>query len=91
MMVVTSFDAGRANSAVPDADVLAFAAANGRILLTHNRRHFLRLHRDRSADHAGIVLCTFDSDFCGLAQRIADAVGPDPEMANKLIRVNRPG
>jgi hypothetical protein len=32
--VLTSLDAGKANSAVPDADVLAFAVANGRILLT---------------------------------------------------------
>ena len=33
---------------------------DGRILFTHNRRHFLRLHRHRTADHAGIVVCTFD-------------------------------
>jgi predicted nuclease of predicted toxin-antitoxin system len=46
--VVTSLDAGKANSAVPDAEVLAFAAAEGRILLTHNRRHFLRLHQHRT-------------------------------------------
>ncbi|HXB68895.1 MAG TPA: DUF5615 family PIN-like protein [Candidatus Acidoferrales bacterium] len=45
--VITSLDAGRANSAVPDAEVLAFAAADGRILLTHNRRHFLRLHQHK--------------------------------------------
>jgi len=69
--VVSSLDVGMANSAVPDADVLAFAVANGRILLTHNR--------------------TFDPDFCRQAQRIDDAVGAEPEMANKLVRVNRPG
>jgi predicted nuclease of predicted toxin-antitoxin system len=89
--VVTSSDAGNANSAVPDPEVLAFAAASGRILLTHNRRHFLRLHQHRTADHAGIVLCTFDADFCRQAQRIHDAVGTDAGMANKLVRVNRPG
>lgn len=48
--VITSLDAGKANSAVPDAEVLAFAVAEGRILLTHNRRHFLRLHRQRNED-----------------------------------------
>jgi len=89
--VVTSSDAGMANSAVPDAEVLAFAVANGRILLTHNRRHFLRLHQQRTAGHAGIVLYTFDADFCRQAQRIDDAVGAEPEMTNKLVRVNRPG
>jgi hypothetical protein len=36
-------DAGEANSAVPDPEVLAFAVEEGRILLTHNRLHFLRI------------------------------------------------
>jgi predicted nuclease of predicted toxin-antitoxin system len=89
--VVTSLDAGNANSALPDAEVLAFATANDRVLLTHNRRHFLRLHQLRTAGHAGIVLCTFDADFCRQAQRIDDAVGAGTEMANRLVRVNRPG
>ncbi|MGH9657229.1 MAG: DUF5615 family PIN-like protein [Bryobacteraceae bacterium] len=43
--VLTSLDAGKANAAVPDTEVLAFAVAEGRILLSHNRRHFLHLHR----------------------------------------------
>jgi hypothetical protein len=89
--VITSLDAGKANSAVPDAEVLAFSVAQGRILLTHNRRHFLRLHRHRTADPAGIVVCTFDPDFCGHAQRIDAAVAIEGEMTNKLVRVNRPG
>lgn len=88
--VLTSLDAGRANSAVPDAEVLAFAVAEGRILLTHNRRHFLRLHQHRTGDHAGIVLCTFDPDFPGQAQRIDAAIGAGSETMNKLVRVNRP-
>ena len=49
--VMTSLDAGKANSAMPDAEVPAFAVAEGRILLTQNRRHFPRLHQDRTADH----------------------------------------
>ena len=32
--VITSLDAGKANSAVADAEVLAFVVAEGRILLT---------------------------------------------------------
>ena len=63
--VLTTLEAGNANAAVPDAEVLAFAVAQRRILVTNNRRHFLRLHQDRSEDHAGIVLCTFDLDFAG--------------------------
>jgi len=88
--VLTSMDAGKANSGVPDAEVLSFAAAEGRILLTHNRRHFLRLHQHRTADHAGIVICTFDADFSREAQRIDAAVAIEPDTTNKLVRVNRP-
>jgi hypothetical protein len=89
--VLTSVEAGKANSSVPDAEVLRFAASEGRILLSHNRRHFLQLHRHRAASHAGIVLCTFDPDFAGQARRIDAAVMDQPEMTNQLIRVNRPG
>jgi hypothetical protein len=88
--VLTSLDAGNANAAVPDERVLAFAATEGRILLSHNRRHFLRLHRSWTEGHAGIVLCTFDTDFAGQAQRIHAAVAVMPDMTNELIRVNRP-
>jgi hypothetical protein len=82
-------DAGEANSAVPDAEALASAAADGRILLTHNRRHFL--HQHRIADHAGIILCTFDPDFADRRSVSTPPFATDPEMTNKLVRVNRPG
>lgn len=42
--VLTSLEAGNANRAIADSDVLAFAASRRRILLTQNRLHFLRLH-----------------------------------------------
>jgi predicted nuclease of predicted toxin-antitoxin system len=87
--VLTSPEAGTANAAVPDSEVLAFAVAENRILLSHNRRHFLGLHRHRTQDHAGIILCTFDPDFCALARRIHDVVAA-ADMRNQLIRVNRP-
>ena len=88
--VLTTIEAGNANAAVPDAEVLAFAVAQGRILITNNRRHFLRLHQNRTEDHAGIILCTFDLDFAGQARRIHEAVSSMPGMNNQLIRVNRP-
>jgi len=89
--VLTSLEAGTANASVPDDEVLAFATAERRILLSHNRRHFLQLHRSRAADHSGIVLCTFDPDFRRLARRLDEAVAATPEMTSNLIRVNRPG
>ena len=57
--MLTSLEAGNANAAVPDVAVLSFAAAQRRILLSHNRRHFLRLHQERSQRHAGIIVCIF--------------------------------
>lgn len=72
---------------LPGFDVLTFAATQGRILLSHNRRHFLQLHRHRMENHAGIVLCTVDSDFGGQAQRIHAAVANVSDMRNQLIRV----
>src|ERR1035441_8224992 len=89
--VLTSMDAGKAKSAVPDSEVLAFATVEGRVLLSHNRRHFLQLHRRRTEGHAGIVLCTVDADFAGQAQRIHAAVASVSDMREQLIRVNRPG
>lgn len=89
--VLTSFDAGNANAAVADDEVLAFALAKGRILLSYNRRHFLHLHHNRTEDHSGMVLCTFDPDFKGQAARIDAAVSATPGTRNQLIRINRPG
>jgi hypothetical protein len=43
--VLTAQQAGQANQAIPDSQVLAFAAAQGRAVLTFNRRHFVRLHQ----------------------------------------------
>jgi hypothetical protein len=74
---------------MPDTDVLAFAMMEQRIVVTLNRRHFIRLHHTTPA-HAGIVVCTFDPDFVALAQRIHAALEAQPQMAGQLVRVNRP-
>ena len=87
--VLTAAGAGKANHSISDEEVLSFAASERRILLTHNRRHFIRLHR-AFPGHAGIVVCTFDPDFPGQARRIDEAVEKENEMAGRLIRVNRP-
>ena len=88
--VLTSYEAGNANRSVPDREVLNFAASQERILLTLNRRHFVRIHEAGGAGHTGIVVCTFDSDFGGQARRIQDAVMSSDDLRNRLIRVNRP-
>jgi len=41
--VLTSYESGRAGQAIPDEDVLAFAVAEARILITLNRKHFVTI------------------------------------------------
>jgi len=89
--VLTSREAGKANVAVPDPEVLAFAVAERQVLLSHNRRHFLKLHQRRTEKHAGIVLCTFDPDFAGQAQRVHASLAGSSNWSDQLVRVNRPG
>ena len=55
--ILTSQEVGNANQRIPDEDVLAYAAREGGILLTLNRRDFIALH-EKSANHPGIVVCT---------------------------------
>jgi len=42
--VLTVQETGTAGQTTPDEAVLAFAREAGRVLLTLNRRHFIRLH-----------------------------------------------
>lgn len=87
--VLTMYDSGTSDLGVPDVEVLKIAVRDNRALLTLNRRHFIALHQE-AADHCGIVVCTVDPDFLGQAQRIDQAIGSEPDLSGKLIRVNRP-
>lgn len=87
--VLTSLDAGQANLGIPDDQVLAFATAQGRALLTFNRRDFARLHRRNSA-HAGVIVCTQDADEAALAERIHQALLKQSTLAGQLLRITRP-
>ncbi|MBM3225778.1 MAG: type II toxin-antitoxin system VapC family toxin [Candidatus Tectomicrobia bacterium] len=87
--VLTTAESGRAGQAIPDAEVLAFAITEQRVVLTLNRRHFIHLHQT-APEHAGMVVCTYDSDFAALAHRIHTALEVQPQMAGQLIRVTRP-
>jgi hypothetical protein len=87
--VLTIQETGKSGQRVTDEQVLVFATAENRAVLTINRKHFIRLHRE-SPQHAGTVVCTFDPDFVGQARRIHAAVAASPAMAGQLLRVNRP-
>jgi uncharacterized protein with PIN domain len=87
--VLTAREAGNANLQIPDEDVLAFAIAHERAVITRNRRHFIRLHQLNSK-HAGMIVCTEDPDFEGIALRIHQAISAEEPLAGQLIRVVRP-
>jgi len=88
--VLTAQAASKALQALSDVEVLGFAIAESRAVVTLNRKHFLRLHLEMP-EHTGIVVCTFDPDFLGQARRIHAAVEKEKSLAGKLVRVNRPG
>jgi hypothetical protein len=86
--VLTSPEAGSAGQAIPDEAVLEFAHDQGLILLTLNRRHFIRLHQ-QGRRHSGIVVCSLDLSFAALAERIHAAIQEEISPAGKLVRINR--
>ena len=88
--VLTSLEAGRANQRIPDEEVLAFAENDHRAVLTFNRLHFLRLHRDTLGEHEGIIVCSIDHDTTALAHRIDQAIRGLDTLKGQLLRVNRP-
>ena len=87
--ILTIQETGKADHALPDEKVLEFAVAENRAVLTLNRRHFIRLHQQNQT-HAGVIVCTFDADFAGQAERIHQAISGHSALSGQLIRVNRP-
>jgi predicted nuclease of predicted toxin-antitoxin system len=88
--VLTVREAGNADRQVPDHEVVRFAHGHGRAVLTLNRRDFIRLH-NRGVEHSGIIVCTEDKDFLGLAARIDQTLRVSEPLAGKLIRIIRRG
>ena len=86
--VLTIQETGEAGVSLADDIVLTRATADGRAVLTLNRKHFIRLHRERP-EHAGVVVCTFDPDFARQATRIDVALQSMASMLGQLVRVNR--
>jgi len=87
--VQTVQDAGKAQQKLPDEAVLAEACADGRAVVTHNRKDFRYLHTT-NPDHEGIIARSEDLDFVGLADRIHEAIATLPQLAGQFIRIVRP-
>lgn len=86
--VLTSHEAGNANQCIPDEDVLSYATAEGRAVITFNRQDFIRLHRINAA-HAGIIVCAENPDFAALAAKVHATLSTTATLQGQLIRVNR--
>jgi len=87
--VLTISETGKGGQSVTDLAVLTFAVAEGRAVLTLNRKHFIRLHSTQP-EHAGIIVCTFDPDFSGQARRIHTSIVQFAQLSGQLVRINRP-
>jgi len=87
--VLTSYESGQANQNIPDHEVLSFATADQRCVVTLNRQDFIALHRS-GVTHSGIVLCREDRDYPGQAQALHRYLETsDPDLSNRLIRVQK--
>jgi predicted nuclease of predicted toxin-antitoxin system len=86
--VLTVAEAGLAGLGIRDEDVLAFAHARRRAVLTHNRKHFRNLH-NAGCPHSGMVLCTEDTDFASLATRVDEALAQIVQLTGQVIRITR--
>jgi hypothetical protein len=87
--VLTAHEAGQAGQGISDAQILAYAISQARAVITFDRRHFIRLHK-QVQPHSGIIVCTDDRDWMALANRVHQAIGALPSLDNQLIRINRP-
>jgi predicted nuclease of predicted toxin-antitoxin system len=79
---------GLAGLGIPDEEVLALAHADGRAIMTHNRKHFRKLH-NAGRPHSGMVLCTEDTDFDSLADRVDQALSQVIDLTGQVIRITR--
>lgn len=84
--VLTIQEAGQAGQSLSDEVVLAFATAEGRAILTLNRKHFIQLHK-KFSNHAGIIVCSFDPNFTAQANRIHSMIKSNP-LSGQLIRIS---
>jgi predicted nuclease of predicted toxin-antitoxin system len=82
--VLTTQEAGNADRGIPDEEVLAFAIAQERSILTINRNDFIRLHR-RDDNHFGIIVCTNNRNWEQFAVGIHEAVTAEQSLTGKLI------
>ncbi len=88
--VLTLQEDGKAGKRYPDESVLRDATSLGRVVVTHDRKDFRRLHSKGGIRHWGIVLCTQDRDPMRLATNIHAALSNKATMDGEVVNVYRP-
>jgi predicted nuclease of predicted toxin-antitoxin system len=89
--ILTTAEAGLRGA--PDADVLAFAARKGRVVLTRNCADYLELHRQDPSHHG--ILCIYqDSDpskamtHADIPRAIDNLEGAGVPLAGNFVALN---
>ncbi|WP_293352417.1 MULTISPECIES: DUF5615 family PIN-like protein [unclassified Microcoleus] len=86
--VLTSYDAGQANQGIPDDEVLRFATAQNRAVISFNRDDFVALHRG-GYRHAGIIVCKDDRDYLGQVTILHSYLQEIDSLCDRLIRIKK--
>ena len=86
--VTTTYEAGQANQAIPDDEVLIFAHQQNRTVITLNRDDFLKLHRS-GVQHSGIIICKDDRDYPGQVQALHTYLQSQSDLTNRAIRTKK--
>ena len=87
--ILTSYEAEQANQQIPDDQVILFAFEQDRLVITENRKDFIKLHK-QGISHKGIIVCTADRDFENYAARIHEFLSITPSFEDQLIRIKKP-
>ena len=86
--VTTTYEAGQANQAIPDDEVLIFAHQQNRTVITLNRDDFIKLHRN-GVQHSGIIICKDDRDYPGQVQALHTYLQSQSDLTNRAIRTKK--
>jgi len=84
--VQTTPEAG--NIGKDDKAQLIYAISQNRAIVTHNRKDFLRIHKE-TPNHSGIIICTQNPNNQQLAEKINEKIINRDELTNLLLRVNK--
>jgi len=88
--VLTTLDAGKAGSRIPDNEVLDFAIQETRAVITLNRKDFRKLHL-LQPEHFGIIICTENPDFEEMALEINRILqSTSDNIAGELVKIYKP-